>query len=279
MKPLREESKDWSQAEVAGRVGILLVADGHQLARDDVAVPVKLVGNLIADAVEHHARMVAVAAQHGPQVGLAPLVEVEMITVLRFAGRVFAVVVVPVPRPFVKGLIEDVKTQLIAQVVELRRERVMAGADGVATHLLEPRQAQGPDRRRDGVAERAGVLVDADALELGRAAVDQQAAVGIEPNWRMPKVWRFRPAATPFTECAAQLIQFRGAVGPEAGVGHRDPLGGALAGEHVGQGQVGGDRGDFRAVRAQHTGAQDHLAGRRPWRAKLSLSQARRSDR
>jgi len=64
--------------------------------------------------------MVAVAAQHGAQVGLVPLVEVEVIAVFRFAARVFGVVIGPVPRPFVEGFVEDVKTKLIAQVVELR---------------------------------------------------------------------------------------------------------------------------------------------------------------
>ena len=56
----------------------------------------------------------------------------------------------------------------------------MAGADGVAAHLLQAGEAPGPDGDRDGVAERARILVQADALELGRLSVDEQPAVGIE---------------------------------------------------------------------------------------------------
>ena len=62
--------------------GVFLVADGDQFLRHFPAVVVELVGDFIADAVEHHARMVAVATQHGAQVGLVPLVEVEVIAVL-----------------------------------------------------------------------------------------------------------------------------------------------------------------------------------------------------
>ena len=57
---------------------------------------------------------------------------------------------------------------------------MVARADGVAAHLLQAGEAQGPDGYGHGVAKGAGILVQADALELGGLAVDKQAAVGIE---------------------------------------------------------------------------------------------------
>jgi len=56
----------------------------------------------------------------------------------------------------------------------------MARADGVAAHLLQPGEAQGPHGCGNGIAEGASILMQADALELGGLAVDEQAAVGIE---------------------------------------------------------------------------------------------------
>ena len=50
----------------------------------------------------------------------------------------------------------------------------------LADLTLQPGQAQGPDGGGDGVAKRAGILMQADTLELGGLAVDEQAVVGIE---------------------------------------------------------------------------------------------------
>src|ERR1039458_1962249 len=202
MKPFREETKDWSQAEVAGRVGssswqiwissldrkqpvnviiasdvegiheavsrgdqglvaggsgrargIFFVANLDQLFCQLVTVKIKLIGNLVADTVENNARMVAVAAQHGPQIRVVPLLQLKMITVGRFAARVLREIVRPVPVPLVKSFIKDIETHLVAQVVKLGRERVMAGANGIAAHLLQSGEAQGPDGRRHGIAK------------------------------------------------------------------------------------------------------------------------------
>src|SRR5208282_4084278 len=153
--------------------GVLFVADGDQLTRHFRAVRFKLIGNLVADAVEDNAGVVAVAAQHGAQVGVVPLLEIKMVAVLRLAAGVLGESVRPVTGPFIEGLIEDVKPKLIAQVVKLRGEGMMAGANSVAAHLLEAGQAHGPDGGRHGVAEGAGVLVQADALEFDGLAVDE----------------------------------------------------------------------------------------------------------
>ena len=59
--------------------GVLFVADGDQLTRHFRAVRFKLIGNLVADAVEDNAGVVAVAAQHGAQVGVVPLLEIKMV--------------------------------------------------------------------------------------------------------------------------------------------------------------------------------------------------------
>ena len=62
------------------------MADGDQLVRHLVAVAIELVGDLVADAPEDDAGMVAVAAQHGAKVGVVPLGEIEVIAVFRFAA-------------------------------------------------------------------------------------------------------------------------------------------------------------------------------------------------
>ena len=90
------------------------MADRHELFRNLPAIGVELVGDFVADAVEDHARMVAIAAQHGAKIGRVPLIEVKVIAVFRFAARVFGVVVRPVARPLVECLVEDIEAELIA---------------------------------------------------------------------------------------------------------------------------------------------------------------------
>src|ERR1017187_8298605 len=109
-----------------------------------------------------------------------PLIKIQVIAVLRFAARVLGEIVWPVARPLIKRFIENVKAHLIAKVIEFRRERMMAWADGIASHLLQQCETIRPDSDGNGVAKRAGVLMNANALEFRGLAVDQQTAVGNE---------------------------------------------------------------------------------------------------
>ena len=67
------------------------------------------------------------------------------------------------------------------RIEQLRRRRIMAGANGIDTQL--PAKAAGDALRhavRHGSADAAGIVVDADAFDLGRNTVQQQALVRVE---------------------------------------------------------------------------------------------------
>ena len=80
------------------------------------------------------------------------------------------------------------------------------------------------------------ILMHTNTLELGRLAVDQQAAVGIELKLADAKCRDgFVERAAVKLQRAAQTVKLWRTVRPEAGLGHRETLRGALAGPHVAQ--------------------------------------------
>ena len=95
-----------------------------------------LFADFIADAPEDDAGMIAVAAEFRAPVLLVPVVEQQMIIVLRLA--VF---------PAVERFVHHHHAQAVAQIEQFRRGRIVAGADGVAAHFLQdlnlPFQARG----------------------------------------------------------------------------------------------------------------------------------------
>ena len=150
-----------------GRVGV--VADvgqgrrGGELRRQPVA-------DLVADAVEDDARVVAIALQRVGQVGLARVVERRAAEV----GRLL------VSRPRVEELVHHHEAHAVAQVVELGRVGVVRGADGVDADDLQLRQPPLQRAHRQRGAEAADLVVHAHAFELRAGAVDAEAGVGVE---------------------------------------------------------------------------------------------------
>ncbi len=81
--------------------------------------------------------------------------------------------------PGVEGFIEDHEAHLVGEFEKFRCRRVVAGTDGIASHVAEHLQLplQGADV--DGGAQRAEVVMIADAIELEMLAVDEEAGVGV----------------------------------------------------------------------------------------------------
>ena len=70
--------------------------------------------------------MIAVAADLRAQVLLVPVGEEEV--VIQFVLAL---------KPAVEGLVHHDKTHFVGQFEQLRRGRIVAGADGVAAHVLQ----------------------------------------------------------------------------------------------------------------------------------------------
>ena len=137
----------------AGRVGIL----------EPFQIP-----DFIADAPDHDAGMVAVAAD---EVGVLLLAVFGDRDALGQRGRAV---------PFVEGLVPDHDAHAVAQVEQLGRGRVVAGADGVHPHVLHDLQFA---LHRAGVerhAQRAEVGMQADPVQLHAPAVEMETVVGRE---------------------------------------------------------------------------------------------------
>ena len=86
---------------------------------------IALFADLIADAPEDDAGMIAVAAELRAPVLLVPVIEQQMIIIFGFAAL-----------PAVEGFVHHHHAETVAHIEQFRRGRIMAGADGIAAHLL-----------------------------------------------------------------------------------------------------------------------------------------------
>ena len=102
--------------------------DGGEFLGDGRIGALALFGDFIADAPEHNAGMVAVAADQRAQILFVP--EIEQVA----AAVIIAPLVLP---PGIEGFVQDQETHLIGQVQQFRRGRIVAGADGVAAHVAQ----------------------------------------------------------------------------------------------------------------------------------------------
>ena len=107
--------------------------------------------------------MTVITQQHTHQVILPPLVEV-----LGIIARL----------PFVEGLIDDQETHTVAEIEELRGRRIVTAADGVDAELLEDLQLALHRPQRQGGTKRGVILMDAEALDFQRLAVEKEPPVG-----------------------------------------------------------------------------------------------------
>ena len=82
--------------------------------------------------------------------------------------------------PLVEGLVHHQQAQAVAQVVLLGRHGVMGAADGVDTQFLQSLQPALQGRFGKGRAEGAQVVVQTNAFELERLAVEEETVVRVE---------------------------------------------------------------------------------------------------
>ena len=166
--------------------GVVVVQDLIQSAQRLHAAGHILVWNLVARAPDDDGGMIAVARDHVGQVARSPLVEVAVVAVLRRLRFGLA--------PLVEGLGHHQEAHAVAEVEELGCVRIVAGADGVAAHLLQQSEAPLPDSLRHRCAHRASIVVQADAVQLDAFAVQQKSLVRIELRWSgCRREWLRRP--------------------------------------------------------------------------------------
>ena len=165
----------------------------RQLRRNPRSGRRPLVGDFVADAPENDAGMIAVAAQLRAPVLLVPVVEEQMIIVRPLAAL-----------PAIKRLVHHQHAHPVAQIEQFRRGRIVAGADGVAAHLLQnlnlPLQRAGVDGR----AERAQVVMVANAVESDALAVQQETVVGGELD-RADAEGRFDIGPASLPSCSSEV--------------------------------------------------------------------------
>jgi hypothetical protein len=123
-----------------------------------------LFAHFVADAPHDDGGVVAVAADEGAGVGLGPIGEDAAVIVGGFGAA-----------PGVEGFIEDDEAHLVGEFEKLRRGRIVAGADGVAAHVLEDFELALQRADVDGAAEGSEIVVIADAVHFDLFAVEEEA--------------------------------------------------------------------------------------------------------
>ena len=155
------ESGPWivvSRSHKAG--GIFTVADVGEHLGYPPAGGVALLPAFVAYGPQNHRRVIAVAVNHRHQVLFGPFVEEGGIAVGLFGIG-----------PGVGKFVHYQEAHTVAEVEQLRCGRIMAAADGIAAHGAKPLQAPYPGVVVPGGSERAGVVMQAHALEEGAEAV------------------------------------------------------------------------------------------------------------
>lgn len=126
-----------------------------QLPGDNVPALFDALGNLVADAPQDDARVIAIAQDHRVQIALPPIIEVFAVVL-----RILAFF------PAVKGLVQHQHAQPVAGIQKNGGGGIVAGADRVVAirfHELNSAFFGAVNRRR---AERAVVMMYAAAAQL-----------------------------------------------------------------------------------------------------------------
>ncbi len=142
----------------------------HPLGR--LALPViRLVADFVAYRPDYDAGMIAIAHHQVANLFLA----------VRFQWRP-AFYAVGLIVPFVKSLVPNDESHPVAQIQQLRRRRIVTGADGIYSHLAHdfqlPLHGTGVKRR----PERPVIVVQIHAVKLHTPAVKIKTVVGREPE-------------------------------------------------------------------------------------------------
>ena len=151
------------------------------VAAHGVAEGIAGILDFVADAPKYDGGVVSVAQHHIRDVAVGPLF--ENLVIAARAGRTG----VPALNPFVlaggpliEGFVHHQQAQAVAQVVLLGRHGVMGAADGVDAQFLQSLQPALQGRFGKGRAEGAQVVVQTNAFELERLAVEEETVVRVE---------------------------------------------------------------------------------------------------
>ena len=89
--------------------------------------------------------------------------------------------------PHVEGFVHHQQAQPVAELEQFRRGRIVAGADGVDAQPFHDLELPFGGAAVDGRAQRAQVVVHADALQLEVPAVQQRSPWSLSNSMvRMP---------------------------------------------------------------------------------------------
>ena len=151
-----------------GRVGF--VGNCHQSPENALCqFRLRRVVNFVAHAVKDDAGMIAVAQNGVAFVRFRPFVEIQMI-VVGILGH----------SPAIEHFVHHQKSHAVAQIEKLRRGRVVRGANGIHSERLQGFQPFFPDTQRHRRAERAAIVMQANALDLEILSVQPEAGVRLE---------------------------------------------------------------------------------------------------
>ena len=182
--------------------GVFAVEERGELAGavQIAKAPVRhLFPDFVARAPEDHARVVAVSMHKVDDVALVP-------------GLIIKVVIVGslTQLPAVKQLVHHHKAHAIAEIEQLRRGRVVGGADGVAAHRLEDFQLALSGPLVECRSERAEVVMIAYALDFHHAVVEQKPLL-CTPFDLADAKGRFDAVHFPSVgeQCCPQRVQYR----------------------------------------------------------------------
>src|SRR5215475_3256835 len=113
--------------------------------------------------------MIAIAADERPHVFFMPVGEQKVIIVAGFTSD-----------PAIESFVHDDKAETIGDVEEFRSGGIVAGTNGVAAHFLQNFQltlkCAGVNRR----AERAEIVMVANAIDRDALIVQEKAVIGCE---------------------------------------------------------------------------------------------------
>ena len=126
-----------------------------------------MLGDFIADAPKDDGRMVAVTADECAKVFFVPVRKKKVVVVSGLAAN-----------PAIERFVHDDEAETIGDVEQFGSRRVVARANRVAAHLFKDFELSFERAGVDGGAERAEIVMIANAVERNALAVKEEAVIG-----------------------------------------------------------------------------------------------------
>ena len=137
--------------------------------------------NLVADAPQDDARMIAVPANHVRNIRHRPLIKTFAVPIMACCAETPLHHPFMLPRrKFVKCFVHHDEAHPIAQVQKFRVRRIVAGANRVDADFFQQTQTPFQNFLWHGRAKWTRVVMNANPLELGRNAVESKSFVGVK---------------------------------------------------------------------------------------------------